>query len=133
MFKITPEQVQTVVSNHFDQSDPLQGFCVAQKINFIFMNSGTKYVGYSNSKIVLCQMLGKNKDISQEVIMFDDIMKIKKSKIPFTKIYDIKYKNDRKKKKSLKLWFLSIRGFNNNVDESMKLVERINLKKINKE
>ena len=78
-------------------------------------------------------MLGKNKDISQEVIMFDDIMKIKKSKIPFTKIYDIKYKNDRKKKKSLKLWFLSIRGFNNNVAESMKLVERINLKKINKE
>ena len=92
MFKIEPKLIEEIVSKHFDENDPLLGYCVGNRLRFVYMNSGTKYIGYSTNKIVLCQMLGTKKEISNDVIQLEHISKIKKSKIPFSKIYTISAK-----------------------------------------
>jgi hypothetical protein len=128
MFKIEPKLIEGIVSKHFDESDPLLGYCVGNRLRFVCMNSGTKYIGYSTNKIVLCQMLGTKKEISNDVIQIEHIFKIKKSKIPFSKIYTIFYKKNGKIKSKYKLWFLFIRGYKENVAEAIKLIDMIKLK-----
>lgn len=128
MFKIATKQIKEIVSKYFNENDPLIGFCVATRLRLIYMNSGTKYIGYSKNKMILCQMFGVKKEVSNDIIELKDIIKIKKTNIPFSKIYTILYKKDTKRKAKYKLWFLSVRGYKENISESMRLVDLIQQK-----
>ena len=133
LISITPDQVREVVARHFDQNDPLVGFCIATRLRVGFMNAGTKYIGYSRTKIVLCQMFGTRKEVSHDLIQVRNVTGVKKSSFPFARImesafgpiYTISYRQQRGGNAAYKLWFLTINGYKNNVVEAMKLIQML--------